>query len=364
MTTASHAPTGVLTTEIGSLPHSSVDAALEQAFGVDIPFLPQIPLRNPGEYMIAQALEGMPGLEIEEDGNARVDYAHWITQSHRLDQQLEEAFARSLEPGAFERFEPSPGAASCWRPFLWELEERKIKRAKIQLAGPITCQWALRLTGEFKAEDRAAIARQIARLCLARSLALCQALQSRGIEAIFFLDEPALYGLNLKLPRHWAGFQEFKLFLQTLRQTLRQTLASATPVQIGIHCCSNTDWEAILGLPLDFVALDAGLSLEPALASGEGHALPAYLKRGGHIALGAIPTTRTIGLHQWSARELWTLVAEPVARHADTLPGGTAQLLEGGLLTPACGLAFRTIAEAEDIRGLLAEIAQWAKSNA
>ena len=33
------------------------DAALAFSFSMDVPFLPQIPIRNPWEYMIAQALE-------------------------------------------------------------------------------------------------------------------------------------------------------------------------------------------------------------------------------------------------------------------------------------------------------------------
>ena len=56
------------TTAIGSLPHHNADAALEYSFRHGIPFLPQMPVRNPWEYMIPQALEGLPGLEVSREG--------------------------------------------------------------------------------------------------------------------------------------------------------------------------------------------------------------------------------------------------------------------------------------------------------
>ncbi len=60
------------TTGIGSLPHHNIDAALAFSFQATIPFLPQIPIRNPWEYMIAQALEGVPGLEVETGSYSRI----------------------------------------------------------------------------------------------------------------------------------------------------------------------------------------------------------------------------------------------------------------------------------------------------
>src|SRR5690242_12697554 len=65
------------TTGIGSLPHHNVDAALEHSFRMGVPFLPQIPIRNPWEFMIAQALEGLPGLQVEKDGSVSLDAAVW-----------------------------------------------------------------------------------------------------------------------------------------------------------------------------------------------------------------------------------------------------------------------------------------------
>src|SRR5215210_6594470 len=75
---------GPLTTAIGSLPHHNIDSALAFSFQASIPFLPQIPIRNPWEFMIAQALDGMPGLQVDEDGAVSLNYDIWNSRAHSL----------------------------------------------------------------------------------------------------------------------------------------------------------------------------------------------------------------------------------------------------------------------------------------
>src|SRR5688572_5251208 len=124
--------TGNRITGIGSLPHHNVDAALAFSFKHGIPFLPQIPIRNPWEYMIAQAIEGIPGLQLENEGNISLNIDIWESQSYLLDRRLAEAFGQGpSKKQAFEAFEPSAATSSCWQPFLWELQEREISFAKI-----------------------------------------------------------------------------------------------------------------------------------------------------------------------------------------------------------------------------------------
>ena len=109
--------TPLRTTGIGSLPHHNVDTALEFSFKMGIPFLPQIPIRNPWEFMIAQAIEGLPGLQLEDEGVVSLNVDVWKSQSHFLTQRLNKAFREEN----FEGFEPSAATSSCWQPFLWEL---------------------------------------------------------------------------------------------------------------------------------------------------------------------------------------------------------------------------------------------------
>src|ERR1041385_4562090 len=83
------------TTCIGSLPHHNMDVALDFSFRVGIPFLPQIPLRNSWEYMLPQALEGLPGLLADADGTVQLNAEIWQSRRKEFDSQLQLAFSRS-----------------------------------------------------------------------------------------------------------------------------------------------------------------------------------------------------------------------------------------------------------------------------
>jgi hypothetical protein len=344
-------PTKLRTTAIGSLPHHNIDAAIAYSFKYGIPFLPQIPIRNPWEFMIAQALEGLPGLQMETEAQAILNAEIWNAQSHRLDQKLNLAFSLEGKGHAayqnFESFEPSAAASSCWQPFLWELQEHGHRIAKLQIAGPMTSQWSLRLKDHAPADHIPELSTQIFRLLLAKSLALVNRMLSANIQPILFIDEPGLYALSLKQPKHVLCLQELKLMVQTLRKA---------GAWVGIHCCSNTDWDAVLKLGLDFISLDTQLSLADALATQNGQSMADFIRGGGRVSLGIIPTTHSLALPGLDAKKLSDGVLEIFAKcwepHLDLVP----QLLREALFTPACGLALHSPNDAELILEKLVEV--------
>jgi hypothetical protein len=333
-----------MTTGIGSLPHHNADTALEYAFRFGMPFLPQIPIRNPWEYMIAQALEGLPGLQAQSDGSATLNTDVWLSRAADFSQRLEKAlasYARDPQSGAIQAFEPGASISSCWQPFVWELGERGVKRAKIQIAGPMTAQWALKLRDnaghDVPAQPWASrnpeLSGQVFRLVLARALAMSLRLRSQGVEPWLSLDEPGLYGLSMSNPRHVMAMQELKVLVQALVKE---------GVHVGIHCCSNTDWSAVLSLPIHFLSFDVSLSLESLVERRS--ALASFLERGGRLALGVVPTPSQASERPTIAptalrNELVRALGEETASRA----------LANALYTPACGLAFHTVAESERI---------------
>ncbi len=332
-----------VTTMIGSLPHHNIDAALEMAFQVGVAFLPQIPIRNPWEYMIAQALEGVPGLQVEKDGSTVVDANIWVSRARGFDERLREAFENAKHPDAFASFEPSAAASSSWQPFLWEIAERKVKVAKIQLAGPLTSQWALRLKDGSSLDKIPELSAQIYRLILARTLAMTRRLSMQGIQPVLYLDEPALYGISRENPKHLMGLQELKLLIQALRKD---------DVTVGLHCCSNTDWSAILELGIDILSLDTRISLEPALRKPESLE---FVRRGGRFSFGIVPTS----LEAEIAEKASDLVLEVKETFEDFWKGETRlirQALDTGIYTPACGLALRSPGDTETILSLLNDV--------
>lgn len=356
MTTVNRSTTG-----IGSLPHHNIDTALAYSFQMGIPFLPQIPIRNPWEFMLAQALEELPGLQAEKDGTVTLDLDIWTSRAKTLTDRLNESFHRGVEnPSAFESFEPSAAVSSSWQPFLWELVERKTTLAKIQIAGPITAQWSLRLLesardqnskirkGIFAIDHFPDLTTQIYQFILARSLAMTRRLQAHGIQPLLYLDEPALYSLSLENPRHVLALQELKLLIQTLRKE---------GVWVGLHCCSNTVWDALLGpsgLGIHYLSIDTELSLK-SLLTVPGHALENFIRSGGRLSLGVIPTTRSSVLHSLQIQDLFAHLLDQFSEKWGNQPQLVKKTLAEAIYTPACGLALHSVSDSELVLEILNE---------
>ncbi|MEZ4752686.1 MAG: hypothetical protein R3B54_19230 [Bdellovibrionota bacterium] len=330
------APASVLTTGIGSLPHPYVDAALQFSFQMSVPFLPQLPVRNPKEFMIGQALDRLPGLYLEEGGVAKVRLSDWEKGAAKLRDSMEKALA-SKEADAFDSFLPDADSWSAWTPFLFELEERSIGFAKVHLAGPLTCQWALQLEDGTPAYKRPEIGMQVYKLTLARAIGMIRKLRSLGITPLFYVDEPGFYGFTKANPTHVTGLSELKLFIQSLQKE---------KALVGLHCCSNTDWKAVLGLPLDVLSFDTHLSLDAILTQKE--AVQAFLGRGGRFSFGVVPTAvHSVKIMSYTPELLVDTFLDSVRKH---YPEGTpSALLKQCLITPACGLALHRIEDAETI---------------
>ncbi len=332
-------PSGA-TTGIGSLPHHNIDAALEYAFRFDIPFLPQIPMRNAWEFALPQGTEGLPGIQVEKDGSVLLDTKVWEGNAASFDQRLSHAFDQVASANAFEAFEPSAATSSSWQPFLWELQERNCHLAKIQIVGPLTAQWTLRTTTGQRMDQASSIGRQVFRLILARALGMTRRLRAQGVQTILFLDEPALFVLSDQNPTHLLGLQELKLLIQALQKE---------GVSVGLHCCSNTRWELLSTLGLDILSLDTRLSLESLLQAGEW--LPAFVERRGRLGLGVIPTSGPARLDSAGA-----LAAAVFARLERGLgPELGREVAENALWTPACGLALHSPKDAEGVYSQLVQ---------
>jgi hypothetical protein len=313
------------TTGIGSLPHTQLELALQQALLLDIPAAPQLPRRDAAEYMVPQALEGLHGLRADAEGNAELDIGDWHRGSATLDARLDRALERD---DGVQRFFPSAGAWQALRPFLWEVEQRRLAFAKVQLAGPFTLRWVLRSTrGEPLAaiEEGKAVERQIFRLVLARSLALVRRLRETGTKPILFLDEPGLYAFDRRDPQHLVSMQELRVVVLALRRE---------GALVGVHCCGNTEWAPLLGLGWDIVSIDARLSLDAVLATGA--AFERFQAGGGVLSLGIVPTDVS------APSDVDAVLGHARARLSP-------QALARSLLSPACGLAMRTVPDAETV---------------
>jgi len=306
-------PRGAIT-GIGSLPHTQMELALQMALAVDVPYLPQLPSQNPSELMVPAALEGLPGLEAGEDGACTVELGAWEAGRAALEARIDAA----VRSGDASAFLPGVAAARALRPFLWEVRERKLAFAKAQLAGPATVRWSSRLSTGEPLSEHPGLDAQVFRLLLVRSLALVQAVRAAG-------------ALDTTDPAHLAVLTELRLLVAALRQQ---------GALVGLHCCGNTRWSALLDLGIDLLSFDVRLSLDAVLE--EPQAVRRFLDRGGAFSLGLVPTD--LG-QEADPEELSRAVETSFAAALPDRPDA----LRHFVTTPACGLAMRTVLEAERI---------------
>lgn len=338
MTAAPLAP--LRTTGIGSLPFTSVERALDSSFRLDIPYLPQLPSRDPREFMLAQTLEGMPGIVVEEQGSIVFDADAWKKGRARWDDLLYEATTHDV----VAPFLPTPEFVSAWQPFLDRVAAEKKPIAKVQLAGPMTLEWTLRdASGQL---PPALALEHMSRTILVRALAMIDAVKATGAEPVIFLDEPGLYAFSKSQPHHLLMMQGLRIILMACKKR---------GARVGLHCCSDADWAALIGLGTDVVAIDAGLSLGSLLRAGE--PLVTWAATGGRVGLGIIPTAQRDEPLPSADKLLGQLAAQlaQLEKYFATRASLFEKILQRSLLTPACGLAFMTEPEADlAIEALLA----------
>ena len=333
-------------TLVGSFPHPDADplvASILERFP-DLPAWPQLPARDFRESMYVQYAEGLPGAVIEPE-------------RQRIFFRQDDAFAEALE-GFYQavvgedvaRFAISAEHARGLHRFL-EAVPRMARRpawVKGQVTGPFS--FAMTVTDEGKRSlaytpelyEVAVQGMAMKARWLARAL--------RGVAAsdggaLVVLDEPYLCSFG-------------SAFVNVSREDVMAAIDGAAAAVhaedalCGLHCCGNTDWSLVLGTGIDVVNFDAhdyfeGLSLYP-------KELGAFLERGGTLSWGIVPTSGAAAAIGAPAlvRELEERMA---ALERKGLPRG--RLRRQALLTPACGLGSRSVAEAEQALGVLAEVA-------
>jgi hypothetical protein len=284
-----------------------------------------LPRCHPAEAMLPLALAGFPGLRCDARGLCTIDATVWRGGAEELGGRLR----RSGATGDFTPFAGSSSGGRALGLFLSKVESGKRKVAKAQVAGPCTVLAHVRTTGSEPIAEVPGLAEDVVGFLRARTLGLAQRISGSGIAALVFIDEPVVDATEGGL-----ATRALKSLLCDLR------LAGAVS---GIHCCGAADWGRVLALDVDFVSFDVGLSLSAVLDNGR--LFRAFLGRGGRLCLGVVPTAlSSIGDLGSECDSVEALLCSAFAAEA-----GPRGVLSRSLLTPACGLGLRTVAEAERI---------------
>ncbi|MFP4446084.1 MAG: hypothetical protein ACLFPD_07535 [Desulfosudaceae bacterium] len=261
-------PGNLLTTAMAVMPHTDIDRALECALSLDIPFWPQLPRLSYYEDMYVQAAEHFPGIVLDMDKRT-LSFSH-----DKFMPELETYLSAMDSP---EIFDVSRQYSAVYHRFL-ELDLADRPAIRGQLEGPVS--FGFNVCDEY---DRPILfddtVRPIMFEFMARRVNVqLQRLIQKNANAFMFVDEPGLQFLFSAL----SGYSDTKA-----KADLDAFFAMIDRPR-GIHLCGNPDWDFLLSLDMDILAMDVYTNGDILAASAQG--IKRFLDRGGVLAWGIVPT--------------------------------------------------------------------------
>lgn len=321
---------------IGSVPLAGHQEAMDWIVGAtpEIPLWPQLP-SNPLERMLPQFSEGVPCI-VEEDLTSSEGRLRFELETPGFEEEMlafyEEYLGVNEDLAKLDdsRFKIGRERAAGLYLFADRLSGmREIKAVKGQVTGPFTM-----LTGIKDSGGRAGYFNDIIRDMVVKAIAMKAAWQVRllskgcGKPVLMFIDEPALAGLG--------SSQFISVDSGELAAALNEVAAAIHNAGglAGIHVCANTDWNLLLGSEIDILSFDA-YEFFDRIAALKTEVL-SYLDRGGIIAWGGIPTSKSEDIEKETTESLvsrWEAQMELFAGSGRS----KSDLLSHMLITPSCG---------------------------
>jgi hypothetical protein len=327
-------------TGIGSIPHTDINAISDFIIQKcpDIPYWPQGINVDPREGMLTQYIENLPCLKLDKNNDVFYD-------NSKKDENILEFFEH-LTSSDYDYFKISKNFAGGFYTLLDKLKNSNISFIKGQVVGPATLMYSI------KGEDgKSILFDDVLSDAIVRGLAMKAVWQAKeirkvGKEPVIFFDEPAMSGFG-------SAFMPFnKSQAMTIFDKLIDTIKEHEDVITGIHCCGNSDWEMLLQTKIDIINFDAFAFLDNfILYSG---AIKQFLKRGGIIAWGAVPTS------DFNENVNLDLIVKNLSGAIDKLVSKGIEkelLLKRALFTPACGMGKLSIEIAEKVIDLTNKLA-------
>jgi methionine synthase II (cobalamin-independent) len=321
-------PRGAVT-GIGSLPGTDASEAARLVFGElpELPHLAELPQRGPGADMIGRSAALLVDLPVE------IQPSGWRLTAH---------------PGRDLRRA---------RDYLaWDLDALEAAGAghagalKLQAAGPWTLAASLELPNGHRVVSDPGAARDLAASLAEGVEAHLAEVAKRLPEAqpVLQLDEPALPAVLAGQVPTPSGYGTVRAVAAGVaEQALRDVLATAADGARVVHCCADdVPVELLRGAGANAVSLDA-----TRLDADRYDALGEAVDAGVSLWLGVLPSTDapvSFETARTRLRTLWSALGFP-----------PAQLADGVVATPACGLAGASPEHARAVLRVLRDLAKW-----
>jgi len=341
-------------TAVGSLPHDNTKDALDLVFDEfkDFPFWPQLAACNKNDDMILQFLGSIPGVSFCPKKKK------WIFDAHgdKFYEDLENFFIdyESIVAGEFELLEKyaiTDEFSSAKTPFLERIQAEKPPFIKAQVTGPFT--WGTMLVDN---DGKCAFYDDTLREIIVRALTMKALWQIKKFKElspnstpVIFLDEPSMsqYGTSA--------------FITVKREDIIESISQIAQVLqangalVGVHCCGKTDWSMIIDSGVDIINFDG-------FYYGESLALYAkqvekFLKKGGYIAWGIVPTLDKDALEVATLESL-VKVFEDAKEYLLKKKLDEKLIIKHSFITPSCGAGSLDLPLATKAMKLCSELAK------
>lgn len=321
-------------TAIGSLPHKNAKEAVEMIFETfeEIPFWPQLAGIDRREDMCVQYLQGIPGIKYDKEH----EKYYFDAQSDEFFEELEEFFmdyesiVNEKDFTNLEKYAITAPYTSAIPLYLDKLKQGDYSFAKCHITGPFTL-----CTNLCDKENLCAFYDETYREVLIKGLTLKAVWQieqvkkvSQNTVPIMFMDEPVMsqYGTSA--------------FITVQKSDVVEALAEIANVikdfggLSAVHCCGKSDWSILIDARIQIINFDA-YSFSKSLGAYSKE-MDKFLKNGGYIAWGIVPTLDKEALQKITLEELEQKFEDAVS---DLGKKGIEKdlILKQSFFTPSCG---------------------------
>lgn len=323
-------------TGVGALPHKDPKEACEDVLEIfpSVPYIPTLPDRGLLESIVFNDSEQLPGRIIRED---RLLFDSTVDQTAAMEQ----VYMDYIE-GNFASYALHKDYASAFTAMMTH-NLAHVGLLKYQVTGPVTFGMQVVDANKRPIYYDTQLADVLAKM-LALKARWCEVEMKEKTgakETLIVLNEPYLASL---------GSSVVPIDKETVRSGW-EDIASLVQGGLGIHCCSNTDWEFVLGLNPSVVSIDAYATAKEFLLYAD--TITGYMQRGGVVAWGIVPADSRIFATE-SIESLYKKYLEIRTQLCTRMP---VDLFDAqSLITPSCGIRFADRNLAKDIMHAAAEI--------
>ena len=309
-----------LATGVGALPHTDPKQACDDVLALlpEFPYIPTLPDRSQLESIVFNDSEQLPGRLIRED--------RLLFDSTRDQTAAMEKVYMDFVEGNFADYGLHKEYASA---FI-EMMSRKIPSAhvlKCQVTGPVTFGMQVVDANKRPIYYDNQLADVLSKMIALKAKWCEQAMREHtgAAETLIVLNEPYLASLGSSV-------------VPVDRETVRagwEDIASLVQGGLGVHCCSNTDWEFVMSLNPSVISLDAYATAKEFLLYSD--SIIAYMERGGVVAWGIVPAEYKI----FATETVDSLYEKYLAIRTQLCSRMPEKLFDAqALITPSCGIRF------------------------